>query len=387
AWEDNYVEYKLLKKQLKHLDERQSALAFGRLLEVQLAKVTSFMRLQQALIGEEVELDFLPLALEPPQGPAGPERGAVGLPGDLALARCQKLETQIQSFRDYVQLNQAGLRKIVKKFDKRFQTVFSDVYREAPIVLPFSVRDVEVWMLGPARHVLAAMGQWSLSPVRPLGQARFWVEELRVGCQLASAHRSSFDPPTQLRLELCSTAAHDSLVVKNTFIDGVEGDTDPVVTERQTALRLRRAYSIPRKRAPVADDEVQIPVHMAAPAGHCIWHLSKEEVAVPQHAVVPWNEDAPPTSKARASEPSDAVIETPVRAERSRRDAGRGAPPGGELVGGGGAAATSSRRRGGGTAAAAAAGCGLAVARDAGRGLATAAAAAAPGASAAASAV
>lgn len=201
AWAQEYMEYKLLKKRLKRPDEPGSSAAFFRLLDEQFVKVVSFMRVQQEMICRELEADLLPLALQ-----AAPARGAAD--GPQTLARCQSLEEQVGQFLHYVRLNQDGLRKILKKFDKRFRTSVREAYPRVPTRLPFSVGEVQAWMLDPTMQVVELVRQGDLSTDGPLRQLNFWVEELKVGCQLASAPRFASDLPlTPLRSKLCRPPA------------------------------------------------------------------------------------------------------------------------------------------------------------------------------------
>lgn len=244
-WEEEYIEYKLLKKKLNILEQHDSAAEFCRLLEEQLIKVAAFMRAQQESISEELDGDpffFTGHSSAEADGPS-PEG-----PQSKALARCQTLETQIDHFREYVRLNQDGIRKIVKKFDKRFHTSFKEVYPVAPTQLPFGVREIQAWMLDPTIQLLKLMRQRDLVAHCPLRQINFWVQELKIGCQLAREKRFSFDfPLTPLRLQLRDDRPEDvRLVVKNTFICGIGEDEDPVEQDRADILRRCRAYSADR---------------------------------------------------------------------------------------------------------------------------------------------
>lgn len=141
---------------------------------------------------------------------------------------CQALIDSIQKFHDYAALNQEAVRKIVKKFDKRFRVEFCKELTTCPPSMPYTAKDIQAKLLIPAYRCLRCMREWAGNRIeRPLQQFNFWARELSAGCDLLrlrfdlSKPEGAYD--TVVRLQLFSGAAVQepddlSLLVKNTFI-------------------------------------------------------------------------------------------------------------------------------------------------------------------------
>lgn len=240
-WYTQYIDYKLMKKALKVVDSSDATEAFCRLLEREILKVHSFMQGRQKAIKE----DICPLELRP----------AVEFAG-LQFSLEDLVQT-IENFRNFAALNQMALRKIIKKFDKRFQVSFID-----SIGLPdtsqmlVSNRDVSTWLLDPAVRCLRLIHS-STSISRCLSEKKFhfWLEELRAGVHLSALRvqgrgqalggplqtlliRLGRDGGTshQSEVELRECENHRSWRIRNTFIDH---DFD------ETAPRTQRSQSVP----------------------------------------------------------------------------------------------------------------------------------------------
>eukprot|EP00930_Biecheleria_cincta_P054789 TRINITY_DN41195_c0_g1_i1.p1 TRINITY_DN41195_c0_g1~~TRINITY_DN41195_c0_g1_i1.p1 ORF type:complete len:668 (-),score=125.50 TRINITY_DN41195_c0_g1_i1:51-2054(-) len=226
-WAEAYVDYKLLKKVLNQLFGPHIVTAFCEQLEVQIRKVAAFMQAQQDALASDVpnlsqiledssfkNIDLAVCGLQRP--------GA-----EYSSRHCQALIDSIQKFHDYAALNQEALRKIVKKFDKRFHLEFSKELNTCPPSMPYTAKDIQAKLLIPAYRCLRCMRALSGSTIeRPVQQLHFWAGELSTGCDLL---RLRFDPSkpegiceTVLRLQLLFSEVREpddpSLLVKNTFI-------------------------------------------------------------------------------------------------------------------------------------------------------------------------
>eukprot|EP00445_Apocalathium_hangoei_P042515 CAMPEP_0203973132 /NCGR_PEP_ID=MMETSP0359-20131031/99430_1 /ASSEMBLY_ACC=CAM_ASM_000338 /TAXON_ID=268821 /ORGANISM="Scrippsiella Hangoei, Strain SHTV-5" /LENGTH=475 /DNA_ID=CAMNT_0050911275 /DNA_START=49 /DNA_END=1472 /DNA_ORIENTATION=- len=259
-WCDGYIDYKMMKKVLKQENDEAVSLFCGA-LEEQLHKCHSFMMGQQRTISDEiVTLEF-----------------QVGL-NDLCCSsndstirlsgHCSRLVDRIERFRHFALLNHMAIRKIIKKFDKRFQMHFlQSIGLPDTTKLLVSDRDVGKWLLDPAQHILGLMQELvqvrngRTSVERPLRQFNFWVSELRMGAQRARqrVRYGEMPDPTTLRLRLVSgeIIADDELLVadrsrfcvRNTFIDGC--------AEQRGRAGPQRAASLPPRRAAIVAAAVE----------------------------------------------------------------------------------------------------------------------------------
>lgn len=230
-WNDYYVDYKLMKKTLKK-PEPEAASRFCGLLVSQLAKVHAFMSGQQRAI----RADIRPLELL-----GGPEEGPEYMDEDHIIDdRCGVLVQHIENFRNYTALNNMAIRKIIKKFDKRFQARFHEAsgVPEPGQLLLLSEHDIAAWLLDPALRCLRLAHSVAAAHLTAR-QFDFWVEELVVGAKLTGLRvgGASLVDPTPVRLLRCLGESQASRwCVRNTFID-LAGDV-PVP-------RVRRSLSLP----------------------------------------------------------------------------------------------------------------------------------------------
>eukprot|EP00439_Symbiodinium_sp_Y106_P063518 s3085_g9.t2 len=106
-WQQQYVDYKMLKKVLK-LEQETAVRAFCDLLESELTKVHAFMQRQQDDIWKVVcdGVDIIP---------TNARQNAL-----VSVNMAETMVDSIQNFKSYVELNRTAVRKIIKKFDKRF---------------------------------------------------------------------------------------------------------------------------------------------------------------------------------------------------------------------------------------------------------------------------
>lgn len=242
AWDGQYLDYKLLKKVMK-MGDTQVLQAFCDALDTELHKVHVYMRHQQEELQEEVPL-MLPVPEEPPvTRPRGRSKGkGFFRRNDNATEdNCHTVVRKIESFRHYSDLNIEAMRKIIKKFDKRFHCSFHE-----SIGLPstagqlVTAKDISLRLLEPAQECLKQIRYLSLGasltehPERPLLKVRqftFWVKVLENGVQLLGLHITG--PGEDL--------AHS---VKNTFIE-----ISDIV---ESPLRRTRAHSWCGTRVQVA---------------------------------------------------------------------------------------------------------------------------------------
>jgi len=223
-WRPQYVNYKMLKKALK-LEEAQAVPAFCNLLEAEIKKVQDFMMVQQdslwqVLCGVDVDI-------------SNPLRNAL-----VSVDGCELMVESIQHIQSYVALNHTAVRKIIKKFDKRFHVHFQEVI-PMPVMsnLVVNAGDIGTWLLKPAEQCLRLVRTFSAGSVgieRPLRQFNFWVQELRTGAVIA---RSSVAGEAAYNLRLQLTCGKDlQCRVRNTFID---------VSEKNCKNSRERSNSLP----------------------------------------------------------------------------------------------------------------------------------------------
>lgn len=225
-WNDNYLDYKMMKKVLKLNGDVQTV--FSQSLESQLIKVHAFMRQEQAVIRNRIR--------------ALAARGPKELSDEPGY---EQLVSHIEQFGQYAALNQTAVRKIIKKFNKRFQARFAETFavpEEARQLV--SKEDIGRWLLRPAQQCSDLMKQPGPRP-----QLAFWVEELLTGAEFAK-HRiggTLGQGLTELRLQRCFCVPPEiSLRVRNTFIECVH---------RPGGSRLARSTSQPLKPACWLADE------------------------------------------------------------------------------------------------------------------------------------
>ncbi|KAE8646691.1 SPX domain-containing membrane protein At4g22990 isoform X1 [Cucumis sativus] len=128
-WREHYINYKLMKKKVNRYTQQieigtqndyNVLRDFSRLLDIQIEKIVLFLLEQQGLLA--MRLSSL-----------GEEQGA--LSQQLTEANVAELQEQYRAAGQdllrllaFVEINAIGLRKILKKFDKRFGYKFTDYY-------------------------------------------------------------------------------------------------------------------------------------------------------------------------------------------------------------------------------------------------------------------
>lgn len=262
-WNDKYIDYKMMKKVLKRLDSGAMQF-FCEMYEAQLMKVQEFMTGRQ----EEIIAGISPLELDLRPNFTLDTLRAATLEQQEAGNHCEQLVEDIQVFQTYASLNIVGMRKIIKKFDKRFQLRFHDVFgpiREEKMLV--SDGDIGKLLLVPAQKCLRLMRS-TADPSndcidRPLRQYNFWLEELKAGSQIARLRVSgnSVQDTTRFRLAMRFGGNEDlGLCVKNTFIDDdleVQSPTSRRSSSEPRRLRLMvvREESDPDRGAIIINDD------------------------------------------------------------------------------------------------------------------------------------
>lgn len=138
-WQRYYINYKLMKKKVKQyaqqienktLERRQVLKDFSRMLDNQIEKIVLFLLEQQGLLAGRLAR-------------LGEERNSIEQ--EPNIARMSQLR---EAYREvgmdllkllyFVEINAVGLRKILKKFDKRFGYRFTDYYVRTRANHPYS---------------------------------------------------------------------------------------------------------------------------------------------------------------------------------------------------------------------------------------------------------
>lgn len=139
AWEGYYINYKLMKKKVKlyaqhienrTLDRRHVLKDFSRMLDIQIEKIVLFLLEQQGLLAGRL-------------AKLGEQHNSPDQQPDIA-----QISQLREAYRDvgrdllqllcFVEVNAIGLRKILKKFDKRFGYRFTDYYVKTRANHPYS---------------------------------------------------------------------------------------------------------------------------------------------------------------------------------------------------------------------------------------------------------
>ncbi|XP_042057117.1 SPX domain-containing membrane protein At4g22990-like isoform X1 [Salvia splendens] len=137
-WEGYYINYKLMKKKVKNYknqieagSERRHVLKdFSRMLDNQIEKIVLFMLEQQGLLASRIaQLNEQQEALQ--------ERPDISKISDLREAY-RAVGQDLLKLLFFVEMNAIGLRKILKKFDKRFGYKFTDYYVKTRANHPYS---------------------------------------------------------------------------------------------------------------------------------------------------------------------------------------------------------------------------------------------------------
>ncbi|OIW12538.1 hypothetical protein TanjilG_04702 [Lupinus angustifolius] len=141
-WQGYYINYKLMKKRVKHYaqqielgtqDRRHVLKDFSRTLDNQIEKIVLFLLEQQGILASRIaKLGEQSDAIQ--QGPEGPEFSKISELREAYRAVGQDLLRLLF----FVEVNAIGLRKILKKFDKRFRYRFTDYYVKTRANHPYS---------------------------------------------------------------------------------------------------------------------------------------------------------------------------------------------------------------------------------------------------------
>ncbi|CAA0842257.1 SPX domain-containing membrane protein [Striga hermonthica] len=138
-WQGYYINYKLMKKKVKQyanqieagaLDRRHVLKDFSRMLDIQIEKIVLFMLEQQGLIASRI-------------AKLGEQQEALQEEPDISKL-CELREAYRAVGQDllrllfFVEMNAIGLRKILKKFDKRLGYKFTDYYVKTRANHPYS---------------------------------------------------------------------------------------------------------------------------------------------------------------------------------------------------------------------------------------------------------
>eukprot|EP00930_Biecheleria_cincta_P058641 TRINITY_DN44446_c0_g1_i1.p1 TRINITY_DN44446_c0_g1~~TRINITY_DN44446_c0_g1_i1.p1 ORF type:complete len:461 (+),score=90.78 TRINITY_DN44446_c0_g1_i1:57-1439(+) len=219
-WNGSCFDYKGLKKVIKVIMcDPKSAPNFGMALEAELFRIQEVMLRQEELLRAEV------VGLQPYQ--AGQPLAALFF-DEGKVATCSSIVRKIESFKRYASLTSTGVRKIIKKFDKRLRLDFREHYGLPPVAnWLVSERDVGSWLLAPASNCLRLLGRLLVeTPLLSLRQYRFWAADLQHGLQLTRIHIEN------LRQD-------EELCVRNTFVELKQRG-------EESAVCHRRAFSCPR---------------------------------------------------------------------------------------------------------------------------------------------
>ncbi|KAL6556784.1 hypothetical protein OROHE_006660 [Orobanche hederae] len=139
AWARYYINYKLMKKKVKQysnqietgaLDRRYVLKDFSRMLDIQIEKIVLFMLEQQGLIASRIaQLNKQQDSLQ--------EEPDISKISELREAY-RAVGQDLLRLLFFVEMNAIGLRKILKKFDKRFGYRFTDYYVKTRANHPYS---------------------------------------------------------------------------------------------------------------------------------------------------------------------------------------------------------------------------------------------------------
>ncbi|XP_042024552.1 SPX domain-containing membrane protein At4g22990-like [Salvia splendens] len=138
-WQGFYINYKLMKKKVKQyttqiesgaLDHRNALKDFSRMLDTQIEKIVLFMLEQQGLLASRIsQLNKQQDSLQ--------EEPDISKISDLREAY-RDVGRDLLKLLFFVEMNAIGLRKILKKFDKRLRYKFTDYYVKTRANHPYS---------------------------------------------------------------------------------------------------------------------------------------------------------------------------------------------------------------------------------------------------------
>lgn len=138
-WQGFYINYKLMKKKVKQyanqieagaLERRHVLKDFSRMLDIQIEKIVLFMLEQQGLLASRIaQLNEQQEVLQ--------EQPDISKISELREAY-RGVGQDLLKLLFFVEINAIGLRKILKKFDKRFGYKFTDYYVKTRANHPYS---------------------------------------------------------------------------------------------------------------------------------------------------------------------------------------------------------------------------------------------------------
>lgn len=137
-WKEYYINYKMMKKKVKQYvqqtqnggNREQVLKEFSRMLDDQIEKIVLFLLQQQGHLASRIEK-------------LGEQRAVLMEQSDISQV-CQLREAYREVGNDlvkllrFVEMNATGIRKILKKFDKRFGYKFTDYYMSTRANHPYS---------------------------------------------------------------------------------------------------------------------------------------------------------------------------------------------------------------------------------------------------------
>ncbi|XP_058221762.1 SPX domain-containing membrane protein At4g22990-like [Rhododendron vialii] len=138
-WRGYYINYKLMKKKVKQyahqieigsLDRRHVLKDFSRMLDIQIETIVLFLLEQQGLLASRI-------AKLGEQQDSLQEQPDISKLSDLREAY-REVGRDLLKLLFFVEMNAIGLRKILKKFDKRFGYRFTDYYVRTRANHPYS---------------------------------------------------------------------------------------------------------------------------------------------------------------------------------------------------------------------------------------------------------
>ncbi|KNA23640.1 hypothetical protein SOVF_023010 [Spinacia oleracea] len=138
-WQGYYINYKLMKKKVKQygqhietgtLGRRQVLKDFSRMLDIQIEKIVLFLLEQQGLLAGR-------LAKLGEQHNSPDQQSDIATISQLREAY-REVGLDLLKLLYFVEINAIGLRKILKKFDKRFGYRFTDYYVKTRADHPYS---------------------------------------------------------------------------------------------------------------------------------------------------------------------------------------------------------------------------------------------------------
>ncbi|KAM7260423.1 hypothetical protein ACFE04_016164 [Oxalis oulophora] len=138
-WQGSYIDYKLMKKRVKeyshliqlgNLDRRHVLKDFSRMLDDQIEKIVLFMLQQQGILARRIS----DLGEQQEKLQQQPDISQITRLREAYRAAGQDLLKLLY----FVEINAIGLRKILKKFDKRLGYSFTDYYIKTRANHPYS---------------------------------------------------------------------------------------------------------------------------------------------------------------------------------------------------------------------------------------------------------